>query len=117
VIHAVGGAPTMGNSARLGATILTMRGEVMQKIEPSDNEHHWPRNKIEMLNCRKRDLVFRISDWSDDKDEPGYDIECYIGGVYDFNESACCTVHKYGTLADAKRAAIAFVKYQVEKLL
>lgn len=63
----------------------------MQQIQETPNEHHWPRWKVQTVECRKRDLVIRITDWTRDKDEPAYDVEVYIGGVYDWNESACFT--------------------------
>lgn len=34
------------------------------------------------VECRKRDLVIRMSDWSRDRDEPGYDVEVYLHGSY-----------------------------------
>jgi len=55
----------------------------MKQIQPTPNEHQWPRSEAKTVECRKRDLVIRISDWSRDKDEPAFDVEVYIGGVYD----------------------------------
>jgi hypothetical protein len=63
----------------------------MKRIQETPNAHNWPRKRVQTVECRKRDLVIRITDWTDDKDEPAYDVECYIGGVYDFNESQCFT--------------------------
>ena len=89
----------------------------MKRIRESKNKEHWPRRKCEVIKCRSKDLVIRITDWSKDKDEPGYDVEVYIGGVYDWNESKTCTVYEYISLALAKRAAINFAQAQVYKLL
>jgi len=79
----------------------------MKRIKETDNEHHWPRNKVESIECRKRDLVIRIAHWKE-KDAPGYDVECYIGGVYDWNESKICAT---------KDEAILFSQQQIKKLL
>lgn len=89
----------------------------MKDIKESTNDARWPRMAVKSVECRRRDLVFRITDWSRDKDEPAYDVEAYIGGVYDYNESKCCSVYEFGTLAKAKAAAIAFVQRQTAKLL
>jgi len=89
----------------------------MKRIKETPNEHNWPRKAYKSLDLRKRDLVIRIADWSRDKEEPSYDVECYIGGVYDWNESKCCTKHAYGSMRAAKKAAIAFVNEQTAKLL
>lgn len=89
----------------------------MKKIKESANAHHWPRKEYRTLDLRKRDLVIRISNWSRDKDEPAFDVEVYIGGVYDFDESKSCTRYRYGTMAKAKEAAISFSQEQIAKLL
>lgn len=89
----------------------------MQTIQPTANEHNWPRKAVNSIECRKRDLIVRIADWTRTKDEPSYDVEVYIGGVYDWNESKCCTVREHGTKAKAKAAAVAFVQSQTAKLL
>jgi hypothetical protein len=89
----------------------------MKRITPTDNEHHWPRHASPTIECRKRDLVVRIADWTRDRGEPAYDVEVYIGGVYDGNESHTCTVHHYGTKAAAKRAAIETAQAKIAKLL
>lgn len=99
----------------------------MKRIRPSRNPHQFPRHTAKTVECRKRDLVFRITDWWDDKDEPAYDVETYIGGVYDFNESKSFTRNegitaeglKTGgyTKSQAKAAAIEFVSQQTAKLL
>ena len=92
----------------------------MKQIQPTPNEHHWPRHKVESVDCRKRDLIIRIADWSHQSlrtGEPGFDVEVYIGGVYDWNESETCTLHRYGTKAKAKTAAITFAQTQIANLL
>jgi hypothetical protein len=89
----------------------------MKRIKQTENKHNWPRKEYKSVDCRKRDLVIRIADWTRDKEEPAYDVECYIGGVYDWNESEACTVFEHKTKAKAKAAAIAFAQKQIEKLL
>jgi hypothetical protein len=89
----------------------------MLRIKPTANEHQWPRKAVASVETRKRDLVIRIADWTRDKDEPSYDVEVYIGGVYDFNESECCTFHEHGTKDAARAAAVAFAQAQIAKLL
>jgi hypothetical protein len=89
----------------------------MQQIKPSENKHHWPRHAVEHVEARKRDLVIRIADWSRDKSEPAFDVEVYIGGVYDWNASESCTFYQHGSKARAKAAAIAFAQKQVAALL
>ena len=89
----------------------------MKPITPSKNAHSWPRHKVTSIEARKRDLIVRIADWSKDREEPAYDVEVYIGGVYDWNESKTCTKHTYSTLVAAKLAAKAFAAQQIERLL
>ena len=89
----------------------------MKRIQPSNNEHHWPRHRCDTVECRKRDLVLRISDWSRDREEPAFDVEVYIGGVYDWNESETLTKRVYGTMRAAKSAAMEFSQKQISKLL
>ncbi len=89
----------------------------MQQIQPTANEHNWPRNAVKTVDARERDLVIRITDWMDNKDEPAYDVEVYIGGVYDWNESESFTMHALKTRAACKSAAIAFAQKQTKKLL
>lgn len=92
----------------------------MIRITPTKNAHQWPRSKVESIECRKRDLVIRIADWTRESprtDEPGYDVEVYIGGFYDWNESKVFSLYEYGTKAAAKKAAITFANKQTEKLL
>jgi len=99
----------------------------MKRIKPSPNKHHWPRKAVRSIECRPRDLVVRITDWTRDRYEPGYDVEVYIGGVYDYNESKVFTLFssdsKPGqniiglTKEQAKAAASNFASQQIAKLL
>ena len=92
----------------------------MRHIQQSSNEHQWPRHAVANGETRKRDLVLRISDWSRqslESGEPAFDVECYIGGVYDWNESESFTLRSLGTKSAAKAAAIAYAQAQVAKLL
>ncbi len=89
----------------------------MKRIKPTANEHHWPRSEVKTVECRKRDLVVRITDWMTDREEPAYDVEVYIGGVYDWNESESFTMHTLKTKAACKNAAIAYAQAQIAKLL
>lgn len=98
----------------------------MKTIQPSANKHQWPRKAVESVECRKRDLVIRIADWSRQKDEPAFDVECYVGGVYDCNLSK--TFCMRGGMAEAvgltsdtkqqaKAKAVAFAQAQIAALL
>lgn len=99
----------------------------MKRIKPSNNPNQWPRNAVKTIETRKRDLVIRIADWTRDKEEPAYDVEVYIGGVYDWHESPSFTVHPelidgpnspfYATKAQAKLAAIRYAQTAIAKLL
>lgn len=92
----------------------------MKQITPTPNEHHWPRHEVKSLECRKRDLVLRIADWTRDREEPAYDVEVYIGGVYDWNASESFTTRNASpprTKKQAREAAIAFANTQITKLL
>lgn len=69
---------------------------------------------------RSRDLVLRITNWTDDEDEPAYDVECYIAGVYDFNESKTFRLNRgYGKISkdSARWEATAFAQQQIAKLI
>ena len=85
--------------------------------------HHWPRQAVGSVECRKRDLVLRITNWMSDKEEPAYDVECYIGGVFDWNESKVCSRGGHvpnssrKTPVQCKREAIAYAQAQIAKLL
>ena len=89
----------------------------MKRIEPSPNEHQWPRQETKSIDCRKRDLVIRIANWTRDREEPAYDVDVYIGGVYDWNESQTFTKCAHKTLEAAKVAAIDFAQKQTARLL
>ena len=92
----------------------------MKQIRTSKNEHSFPRNPVNTVECRKRDLVIRIADWSRQSlqsGEPAWDVEVIIGGVYDWNESQTFTLREYRTKIAAKLAAIEFAGKQIRKLL
>ena len=93
----------------------------MKRIQPTPTETpgiDWPRHAVPSILCRKRDLVIRIADWTRDRDEPGYCVEVYIGGVYDWYESQTCrTANHPQTKAQAKAQAIAFAQAQIARLL
>lgn len=91
----------------------------MKTITPTKRADgvQWPRNEVKSVECRKRDLVIRITNWMSDKSEPAYDVEVYIGGVYDWNESKTFTMYELKTREACKRAAIEFAQKQTEKLL
>jgi preprotein translocase subunit SecB len=89
----------------------------MKQIRPTDNKNHWPRNRVKSVECRKKDLVIRITDWMKDKDEPAFDVEVYIGGVYDYNESATFTMHQHKSAEVCKRLAITFAQEKVAAIL
>lgn len=93
----------------------------MKRIKPSNNKHQWPRQAVPAVECRKRDLVIRIADWSWDKEEPAFEVEVYIGGVFDWHESESFTFHKqhgeYKTKKAAKVAASEYAAKQIAKLL
>lgn len=89
----------------------------MKAIKPTPNKHHWPRRAVKSVECRRRDLVIRITDWMRDKHEPAYDVEVYIGGVYDFNESKSFTRSSGLSAGECKLSAIEFANAQTRKLL
>jgi len=93
----------------------------MKPIKPTDNAHHWPRNAVQSIETRKRDLVVRIADWtrqSANTGEPAYDVEVYVGGVYDFNLSKTFATANAGkTKAQARAEAVAFASAQIAALL
>ena len=92
----------------------------MKKIKPSANEHQFPNQACSSVECRKRDLVIRIADWTRQSirtGEPGYDVEVYIGGVYSNKDSEQFTLSSGLTKAQAKAAAIEFACGQIKKLL
>lgn len=69
------------------------------------------------LECRKRDLVIRIADWSEDEHEPGYDVEVYLNGAYVRKHSKCCTVHQYQSIEVAKERAFGFAAEKIKELI
>ncbi len=89
----------------------------MKAILPTKNEHSWPRHAVKTVEARKRDLIVRIANWMKDKDEPGYDVEVYIGGAYDWNESECFTMFEHKDAAKCKALAVEFAAKQIAKLL
>lgn len=89
----------------------------MNTIKPSPNKEQWPRSAVKSVECRERDLVIRITDWMSDEDEPAYDVEVYIGGVYDWNESKTFALSSGATKRQCKQAAIAFANGQIARLL
>ena len=85
----------------------------MQLIKPTPNKHP-------SVKCRKRDIVVRLADWTRDRDEPAYDVEVYIGWVYDWNESETFSTKNHTpprNKAQARIAATAFASAQIAKLL
>lgn len=93
----------------------------MKRIKPTPNAHSWPRHAVNSIETRKRDLVVRIADWTRDKDAPCFDVEVYIGGVYDWNESQSFEVgtldHCLPDRQTAKTRAAEFAAIQIKKLL
>lgn len=83
------------------------------KIKPSKNKEQWPRQKCETVECRKRDIVLRVTDWWTDRDEPAIDVEVYIGGVYDWHESQTFT-KSVGLAADMKTKTGGYSKKQAK---
>ena len=77
----------------------------------------WPRNLVDSVDCRKRDLVIRITNWLSDKEEPAYDVEVYDKGVYDWNLSESFTLFSGLTPEEAKQKAIEFSQQAINKLL
>jgi len=89
----------------------------MELIKETDNEHNWPRKRFKAVPCGQRDLVIKVADWTGDPGHPAFDVECYIGGVYDWNESKSFSFSSPVTKEKAKKAAIAFARKQIAKLL
>ena len=91
----------------------------MKRLRVSENKEQWPRQAVKAVECRRRDLVIRIADWtkqSSKTGEPGFDVECYIGGVYDWNESRTFTLREHSK-EQAKTCAVEFAVRQVKRLL
>lgn len=84
-------------------------------------EHAWPRWPAPSVQCRTRDLVVRITNWTRDRPEPAYDVEVYLGGVYCWDLSQSFTRYdlqqqsKKGTpwKAQALALAVAFAQKQI----
>lgn len=89
----------------------------MKQILQTPNEHHWPRCNAPTVECRKRDLVIRATNWMRDRNEPAYDVEVYIGGVYDWNESKSFTMFEHQSQAACKAQAIEFASAKIAQLL
>lgn len=87
----------------------TDRGEPVTK-------NSWPRHKVDKVKCRERDLVIRITNWLDDEEEPAIDVEMYIAGVYDWNESeAFSTLNAGRTKQQAKALALEFAQQKMKQ--
>ena len=91
--------------------------ELNTKKRPKLTKTSWPRNLVDSVDCRKRDLVIRITNWLDDKDEPAYDVEVYNQGVYDWNLSKSFTLSSGLTPKQAKIDAITFAQEKIKGLL
>lgn len=89
----------------------------MKRIQPSDNVNHWPRHAVSSIETRKRDLVVRIADWTRMKEEPTYDVEVYVGGVYDWHLSATIRVSDHTNKEAAKQAAVRIAQLRIAELL
>lgn len=88
----------------------------MKRIKPSKNIPQFPNKEVKSVECRKRDLVIRISDWTRDREEPAFDVEVYVGGVYSFDESKVFSTQEIGKEL-AKIRVNNFVTDQVRKFL
>lgn len=89
-----------------------------KRIKPTENAAQWPRQGVKSVECRKRDVVVRVADWTKCKSqEASIDVEVYIGGVYDFNESKSFSLWQGLTLSEAKRQAANFAGTQIAKFL
>ena len=89
----------------------------MKQLKPSNNPQQWPRKAVPNIECRKRDLVVRIADWTRTKEEPAYDVEVYVGGVYDFHLSQTFPATNGKSKAQAKAEAVAFAQKRIHELL
>lgn len=101
----------------------------MKRIKPSKptgaNGVSWPRHAVKSVEARSKDLIIRITDWTKDRDEPAYDVEVYIGGVYDWNESKIFPLSEYDKVFNyvhtpkeiARTKAISFANDQTARLL
>lgn len=89
----------------------------MKQIQPTQNDSQWPRKAVPSIECRKRDLIVRIADWTRYKEEPAYDVEVYVGGVYDFDLSRTFPATDGKTKAQAKAEAVTFAQKRIYELL
>ena len=90
----------------------------MKLIAESPNKERWPRKKVKSVEARKRDLIIRITDWTDDEDEPAFDVEVYVGGVYDWNLSHVFATKSCGRTKDrARKLAVEFASNRINSLL
>ena len=87
------------------------------KERPKITKTSWPRNLVDSVDCRKRDLVVRVTNWLDDKEEPAYDVEIYSQGVYDWHLSESFTLSSGLTPKQAKAKAIKFTQDKIKDLL
>jgi hypothetical protein len=79
----------------------------------------WPRNTVQTIETRKRDLVIRIADWTRQSvrtGEPAYDVEVYIRGVYEGMEGGVFPVRRMSK-AEARRQAVECACQQIRKHL
>lgn len=78
----------------------------------------WPRHLTTSVETRKRDVVIRVADWTRDKHEPAYDVECYVQGIYDWRESKIFATRSASrTKKTARTLAVAFAQKQIARLL
>ena len=92
----------------------------MKRVQVSTNKEQWPNQQVKSIECRKRDLIVRIADWTRQSlqtGEPGYDVEVYIGGVYSWGESKSFTLSSGLTKKQAKQRATEYASAQIAKLL
>lgn len=90
----------------------------MNPLRLSKNPERWPRHRVGSVACRSKDLVIRIADWTSDADEPSYDVEVYVGGVYDWTLSGTFSTLNAGrTKRQARDEAVAFASRQISALL
>jgi len=90
------------------------KSKVLLNIIEKDD---WKVRKTSSIETRKKDLVIRIANWLEDKEEPGYDVEVYLKGAYHFANSKTFTLSSGLTKGEAKEKAIEFACNQIKKLL
>ena len=84
-----------------------------KQIRPSGNAHQWPRKAVASVECRKRDVVVRVADWTRLREDPAFDVEVYVAGVYDWTLSKTFPVADHGGKEAAKAAAGAFAAHRI----